>query len=234
MATSSSGRTALIIGASRGIGLGLVKEYARHGWRVVGTVRGGRPGPLRALAAESSGAVEVEEVDITDERQIEALRKRLEGRSFDLLFVNAGVTNDPSEPIGKVSTEEFNRVMDTNALAPMRVVERLEHLVAADGTIGVMSSILGSVGANDDGGWEVYRASKAALNTLMRSFAARHAAERRRLLIMHPGWVRTDMGGAGAHLSVEESVAGLYTTMTAQASSPGLRYLDYRGRTIPW
>ncbi len=99
-------------------------------------------------------------------------------RSFDLLFVNAGVTNDPQETVGEVSTEEFIRVMVTNALSPMRVIERLEELVPPAGTIAVMSSGLAAVADNEAGGWEVYRGSKAALNTLMRSFAARHAAIR--------------------------------------------------------
>jgi NAD(P)-dependent dehydrogenase (short-subunit alcohol dehydrogenase family) len=234
MPDSSSGRTALVVGASRGLGLGLVKEFLKRDWRVVGTLRGATSGPLEELARASGGKLEVEHIDIVDEAQIAALRARLKGRSFDLLFVNAGVTNDPEQTIAEVSTAEFTRVMVTNALSPMRVVEKFEDLVPTGGTIGVMSSVLGSVGSNEDGGWEVYRASKAALNTLMRSFAARHHDDGRSKVIMHPGWVRTDMGGPNARLSIEESVAGIAETLTAHHETSGVRFIDYRAHTVPW
>jgi NAD(P)-dependent dehydrogenase (short-subunit alcohol dehydrogenase family) len=166
--------------------------------------------------------------------QLSALRAALAARMFDMLFVNAGVTNNPEETIGEVATEEFVRVMVTNALGPMRVVETLCDLVTVDGTIGVMSSGQGSVSNNTVGKREVYRGSKAALNMFMRSFAARHAADRRSLVLMAPGWVRTDMGGPEGRLSVEESVPNVVSTLLAAQDKPGLRYLDYLGRTIPW
>jgi NAD(P)-dependent dehydrogenase (short-subunit alcohol dehydrogenase family) len=132
-----------------------------------------------------------------------------------------------------VSTEDFNRVMVTNALSPMRVVEAFAELVPAGGTIAVMSSGLGSVANNDRGGWEVYRASKAALNTLMRSFDARQTVARS-LLVIAPGWVRTDMGGPSANLDVETSISGVADTIAAHAGKPGVAYVDYAGRTVPW
>ena len=151
-----------------------------------------------------------------------------------MLFVNAGVANNPDETVGEISTEEFTRVMQTNALGPMRVIEALHGQVPDDGVVAAMSSGLGSVSANESGGWEVYRASKAALNTLMRSFAARHRDTRRTFLVVAPGWVRTDMGGAGASLDVETSIRGVVDSVTAQAGKPGVRYVDYRGQTVPW
>jgi NAD(P)-dependent dehydrogenase (short-subunit alcohol dehydrogenase family) len=151
-----------------------------------------------------------------------------------MLFVSAGVTNNPNETVGEVSTAEFIRVMVTNALAPMRVVEALHDLVVADGTIGVMSSGQGSVSNNVNGNREVYRGSKAALNTFMRSFAARHSGERRAMVLMAPGWVRTEMGGPDARLSIEESIPNLVSTLLAVQGKPGLQYLDYLGRTVPW
>ena len=235
MATSPSNSTALIIGASRGLGLALVEEYWKRGWRVVGTVRGSARTGLHDLAAKAGGRVEIETLDIVALDQIAALHDRLRGRSFDLLFVNAGVTNNPKhQAIGDVATEEFVRVMVTNALSPMRVVEALQDLVPATGTIGVMSSGLGSVANNENGGWEVYRGSKAALNTLMRSFAARHADDSRAFLIIAPGWVRTDMGGPQAVLSIEDSIPRVVDTITAQSGKPGLRYVDYLGQTVRW
>jgi NAD(P)-dependent dehydrogenase (short-subunit alcohol dehydrogenase family) len=226
--------TALIIGASRGLGLGLSQEYLKRGWHVVGTTRGnGRTG-LHALVEQASPRLQIERLDIVRQEQISALRNRLQGRSFDLLFVNAGIANDPQETIGEVTTEQFIQVMVTNALGPMRVIEAMQDLVSRRGTIGVMSSGLGSVADNESGGWELYRGSKAALNTFMRSFAARHADDPRALIIIAPGWVRTDMGGPLASLSVEESIPRVVDTIIAQSGKSGLRYLNYLGQPVRW
>ena len=227
-------KTALIIGASRGLGLGLAREYAGRGWHVMGTVRGTARTALHALADEHPRKVAIETVDINQPPAVAALAERLAGHRFDLLFVNAGVSHDRAETIAATSDETFIRLMVTNALSPMRVVERLESLVPAGGTIGLMSSGLGSVANNETGEWEVYRASKASLNTLMRSFAARHAGDPRTLLLIAPGWVRTDMGGPGALLDVDTSVRGVVDAITARAGKPGLHYLNYQGKTVPW
>ena len=224
----------LLIGASRGLGFALADEYLRRGWQVVATERNHLTSKLRDLHATADGRLTIENVDILDPHQIDALRARLQLRTFDLLFVNAGVTNDRRETIADVSTDEFMRVMVTNALAPMRVVETLQDLVPPNGTIGIMSSGQGSVSNNEKGGHEVYRGSKAALNMFMRSFAARHPADARTFLLMAPGWVRTDLGGPQATLTVEESIPKLVDTMSAQSGKAGLHYLDYQGRKVPW
>ena len=230
----SAPSTALIVGASRGLGLALAEEYLRRGWHVVATVRGHTHTTLHALAAGSEGRLEIETVDIVEQDQVTALRQRLAARRFDLLFVNAGVANGPAETISNTTTDDFIRVMVTNTLSPMRVIEAFESLVPPTGTIGVMSSGLGSVADNERGGWEVYRASKAGLNTLMRSFAARRAGDPRALVIMCPGWVRTDMGGPDASLDIEDSIPRVVDTLSSQSGRAGLRYLDYLGHTVRW
>lgn len=226
--------TALIVGASRGLGLALAAEYLARGWQVIATVRGTRHTGLHDLVASASGRLEIETVDINEPAEVGALHGRLRDRRLDLLFVNAGIALDPERPIGAVSTDAFVRMMVTNALSPMRVIEALQTLIPPSGAIVTMSSELGSVGDNIDGGWETYRASKAALNTLMRSFAARHLGDPRALLLIAPGWVRTDMGGSDALLEIGESIPRVVDVVSAQTGKPGLRYLDYRGQTVPW
>jgi NAD(P)-dependent dehydrogenase (short-subunit alcohol dehydrogenase family) len=227
-------KSLLLVGASRGLGYAMAEEFLARGWNVTGTVRGTARTRLHDLSERSPGRIEIEVLDITLPDQISAMRSRLAARAFNALFVGAGVTNNPNETIGEVATEEFIRVMVTNALSPMRVVEALCDLVTADGIIGVMSSGQGSVSNNTMGQREVYRGSKAALNMFMRSFAARHAADRRSMVLMAPGWVRTELGGPDARLTIEESVPNLVTTLLAAQAKPRLQYLDYMGRTVPW
>jgi len=235
MPDSPSTKTVLIIGASRGLGYAMAEEYQKRGWSVVGTVRGDGRTPLHDLADGSGGRVAIEHVDINFPDQIAALRGRLAGRTFDVLFMNSGVgTRDPGEPVGAVSTDEFTRVMVTNALSPMRVIEALQDLVPPKGVIGVMTSGLGSVTNNTNGMFDVYRGSKAALNTYMRSFAARHPDDSRGMVLMAPGWVRTDLGGPAAPLGVEDSVPNIVNVLSDAEGKASLRYLDYMGRTVPW
>jgi NAD(P)-dependent dehydrogenase (short-subunit alcohol dehydrogenase family) len=226
--------TVLLIGASRGLGYAIAEEYLRRGSQVVATVRGVDRTLLHDLQDTVGPRLEIEHADINAAEQVEALRDRLGSRQFDLLFVNAGVTNGRDETSADVTTEEFTRLMVTNALSPMRVVATLGNLVAANGTITVMSSGQASIANNQRGGFEIYRASKSALNQLMRSYAARHQDKDRTLLLMAPGWVKTELGGPEARLTIEESIPNLVATVDAQRGQPGLQFLDYRGQTVPW
>ena len=223
--------TILIVGASRGLGLALVEQFCSRDWHVIGTVRG-KSAALDDLKARFPASLEEETADIADEASVRALHQRLDGRTLDMLFVNAGIGT--RDMVADISTDEFIRMMVTNALSPMRVIESLHDLVLPTGTIGIMSSGQGSITNNENGHYEIYRASKTALNMLMRSFAARHADDPRTLLLMAPGWVRTELGGPQARLSVEESIPNLANTMDAQAGKAGLQYLDYLCRKVPW
>jgi NAD(P)-dependent dehydrogenase (short-subunit alcohol dehydrogenase family) len=201
----------------------------------VGTVQGDARTLLHDLADEHSGRVEIAPLDINEPAQIAALHRRLSGRRFKILFHNAGVANaNPNEAAAEVSAEVFARVMVTNALSPMRVIEGLQDLVPEDGLIGVMSSGQGSVSNNEKGGAEVYRASKAALNQLMRCYAARHAGTRRALVLMAPGWIRTALGGPDAPFGMEETIPKVVDVLISQQGRYGLQYLDREGRMVPW
>jgi NAD(P)-dependent dehydrogenase (short-subunit alcohol dehydrogenase family) len=235
MNSRSPHHTVLLIGASRGLGLAMVKEYLNMGSQVVATVRSTERTGLHDLQEKTAGQLEIEHIDITVPQHIVDLHERLASRTFDLLFVNAGITNDRAEDtIADISTEEFSRLMATNALSPMRVIEALEDLVAPDGTIAVMSSGQGSIANNERGGFEVYRGTKAALNMFMRSYAARHHDDPRTLLLMAPGWVKTQLGGPKARLTIDESIPNLVKVVDAQHGGGGLQFLDYRGETVPW
>lgn len=226
--------TALIVGASRGLGLGLAREYASRGWDVIGTVRASNPPTgLHGLAGDADGRVEVEMLDINEPEQVTALRRRLDGRRIDLLFVNAGVANGAAETIPRSSREEFIRLLVTNAWSPLHVIETFADLVPADGTIAAMSSGLGSVANNTRGEWEIYRASKAALNTMLRSFSVR-AGFGRTVLAITPGWVRTDMGGPNAVLDIETSVRGMVDAISARQGQPGSAYVNHLGDDVAW
>jgi NAD(P)-dependent dehydrogenase (short-subunit alcohol dehydrogenase family) len=227
--------TALIIGASRGLGQAMAAEFLKKGWNVAGTVRAGAGRtPLHDLADDFPGRLEIEVLDINEPTQLTALRERLSGRFFEMLFVNAGTTNNEQVPIGRVPTEDFVNIMVTNALSPMRVIEALQDLVSPAGLIGAMSSGQGSISNNTTGLREVYRGSKAALNMFMRSFAVRQSDTARAFVLMAPGWVQTTLGGPGARLTIEESVPNLVNVLLAKRDRPGLEYLDYLGRTVPW
>lgn len=231
----SQAKSILIVGASRGLGLGLADEHLRRGWNVVATVRDQQhPTQLHRLnERQANGRLEIETVDINVAEEVDALRDRLGSRLLDVLFVNAGI-GSPTTSMGGVSTEEFMRVMVTNTLSPMRVIEAFSALVKPRGVIGAMSSGLGSVTNNETGGWEVYRASKAALNTSLRSFAARQDTPEVAVLALAPGWVRTDMGGPDATLDVATSVRGLADVIESRLGAPGVAYLDYQGHVLPW
>ena len=227
---TQSRKNALIVGASRGLGLGLVETFLERGWRVTATQR--KPSP--DLARLDPETLRVETADIDDAASVAVLHDGLADARFDLIFVVAGVATQAHDPLHAVPRDVAAQVYLTNAVSPICFAEAFLDRLAPGGSIALMSSILGSVSLNETGGWETYRASKAALNTLARSFEIRHRAENLSMLILHPGWVRTDMGGAEADIDVATSVTGLADVIAARLGQPGAHYLDYRGETLPW
>lgn len=226
-------RRALIVGASRGLGLGLVAQFLARGWDVTATVR--RPSPALAGLA-TAGPLQIEAgVDIDDDGAVADLRARLaEAPDFDLVFVVAGVATQAGTPAALLPRDLVGAVFQTNAVSPVRFAEVFHRRVASGGLIVLMSSKLGSVSLNRGGGWSSYRASKAALNTLARSFAGQHKGADWGVVLMHPGWVRTDLGGRRATLDVETSARGMVGVLEARLGQRGCVFLDHAGETVPW
>ncbi|WP_350447699.1 SDR family oxidoreductase [Pseudomonas solani] len=226
----SSTQTALIIGASRGIGLGLVKQLQAAGWQVTATVRN----PQGAGDLAELEGVEVKTLDLDSVAGLETLAGELDGSAFDLILVNAGVYGPAHQSAVQATEAEIAQLFLTNAVAPIRLAQRLRDKLLPGGTLAFMSSILGSVAGNDAGGLALYRASKAALNTLTRSLVAEWGDASPTVLSLHPGWVKTDMGGESAEIDVATSVQGLVQQIEAFAGRGGHHYIDYQGQTIPW
>ncbi len=222
----------MVVGASRGLGLALVEEWLGRGWRVIATVRN-PSADLDGLAQRFPERLEIETVDIAHADAVRTLRERLGDRRLDVVFINAGIARAIEETPASISEEEFLDMMLVNALSPVRAAEILRDLVPAGGTIAIMTSELGSI-ANAQDGWQLYSCSKAALNMLMKKYASRHGADGHALLLIAPGWVRTEMGGRDATLSIEESIPLVVDAVEANRGKPGLRYIDRFNRTLAW
>jgi NAD(P)-dependent dehydrogenase (short-subunit alcohol dehydrogenase family) len=220
--------TALIIGASRGLGRALTEQHLKRGWNVIATVRN-----ANALADLAQDALRIETLETTDWAAVDALKEHLAGQTLDLLFVNAAISTETMTPIGELSSDSFAELMLINTLAPLRIVDRFADLTAEEGMVAVMSSSLASVELNTVGGGEAYRISKAGLNMGLRSIAARRA-DRRTYLAVDPGWVQTDMGGAEAPLTIEQSIPRLTDVLEQHRGRGGSAFVNYEGRVWPW
>jgi NAD(P)-dependent dehydrogenase (short-subunit alcohol dehydrogenase family) len=230
MKPSSTPMQALLVGASRGIGLGLAREYLKRGWRVIATAR--QPSEeLAELTRTSSGQLVVERVDINEVEGVRGLRDRLSQERFDLIFIIAGISGQVTAPIHAVPPAEAAYVFLTNAYSPVVFADAFADLVPPSGVLAFMTSKLTSSG-HEKGQWEIYRASKAAQNALVRSFVLRRAAEQRCVLSLAPGWVRTDLGGPDAPLDVATSARALADVIASRCGSAGYWILDYDGSEI--
>ena len=224
--------TALIVGANRGLGLGLVRELLGRDCSVIATARDANGSELAKLGRAHPDRLRVEVLDVNDQAQLGALETKLRGATLDLLFVNAGI-NERAE-LADVSQQAFTAIMLTNALSPVQIALALRDRMRPGGTIAFMSSRMGSIAEMDVGNSAVYRASKAALNALTRCFVAGVGPGSFTVLSLHPGWVRTDMGGPSAAVSIEDSVRGIADVLERERGSGQHKFLDYQGNAIPW
>jgi len=217
--------TVLITGASRGIGRELSRQYAAEGWNVIPTCR-------NPDEADIAGAVRL---DVKSAEDLGALTEMLGDTPIDLLVNNAGVSLQKNAVVGTIDYDAWEETFRVNTLAPIRIAEALAHHVAESSMkkMVFMSSVMGSIAGNG-GGHYIYRSTKAALNAAMVSLAMELRGRGIISVSMHPGWVRTDMGGPSAAVSVEESAAGLRRVIAGIGPRDNGRFLDYKGAEIPW
>ena len=220
--------TALVIGASRGIGLEMVRQYLADGWRVIATARKAEDiDALADLGAEAHG------LDVTNIEAVAGLGWKLDGEELNVAILNAGVYGPRHD--GFPLQSDFDNVMHTNVLAAMRLLPVIAPMVCATrGKLAVLSSKMGSLSERSNPTGSLYRASKAALNSVLIDTALSFGKQGATCVALHPGWVRTDMGGGGADLPVEQSAAGIRATLAALPASDQAVYRNYDGTSIGW
>jgi NAD(P)-dependent dehydrogenase (short-subunit alcohol dehydrogenase family) len=227
--------TVMITGANRGIGLGLTTKFLREGHRVIAAARnpdGARE--LWELEARYGGACRIVELDVADDASVAAAAATLRDQPIDIVINNAGVGSKPRAPFSEVQPAEVLKTLAVNALGPLRVTQLfLPHVRAgARKTVATVSSMMGSIAQNSSGGAYPYRMSKAAVNMFNRSFAVDH--KDLVAVVLHPGWVQTEMGGPDAPVTVEASVDGLYDVLTGLKREHSGRFFNYTGEELPW
>jgi NAD(P)-dependent dehydrogenase (short-subunit alcohol dehydrogenase family) len=222
--------TIMITGANRGLGLEFARQYSQAGWEVVAACR--NPGKAKDLSALK---VETMALDVGDMAAIAAAARHLRGRPIDILLNNAGVYGD-EQAFGKIDAEDWAKVLRVNAIAPIKLAEALlPNLLAGQRKLMVfITSIMGSIADNSGGGSYLYRSSKAALNAAVKSLSIDLSRQGVTALLLHPGWVKTDMGGAGAPVQIPDSIAGMRRVIDGVKPGEALRYLDYQGHALPW
>jgi NAD(P)-dependent dehydrogenase (short-subunit alcohol dehydrogenase family) len=222
--------TALIVGASRGIGLEFARQYAADGVRVLATHRSPEDGA--ALAALGARALAL---DLLDAAQLAGLAGQLDGERIDVAILNAGVYGPRSAGLAPPTADEFDAVMRTNVLAPMQLIALLAPmLVEARGRLAAISSRMGSTSLMTSANGWLYRASKAALNSVLKAASLDLGPQGVICMAFHPGWVRTAMGGAGADLDARDSVAGMRRVIAAANASHNGKFLNYTGEQFDW
>jgi len=219
----------LITGANRGLGLEFARQYRAAGAEVIGTCRRADAGN----ALRETGA-EVIALDVADGEAMDQLAATFAKRPLDIVICNAGVAGARANVAQPVTASDFDLVMRTNVFGPMRLVAAIAPRMANPSAIAVISSRMGSIGGMGNGGYALYRASKAAVNAVTKASALEFAPRGVAVLALHPGWVRTDMGGADADIDALTSVRGMRKVVDQASARESGRFFDYTGAELPW
>jgi NAD(P)-dependent dehydrogenase (short-subunit alcohol dehydrogenase family) len=221
--------TALIIGASRGIGHEFARQYRADDWRVLASARDeAGMDKLAALGCEPF------KLDVTDAASISSIEWKLDAEKLDIAILNAGVYGPRTNGLEPPLVQDFDMVMHTNVLAAMQLIPQLQASLGKGSKLAVISSAMGAIGPRTGSNGWLYRASKAALNSVLKSAALSLQEQGVVCVSFHPGWVRTDMGGQGADISAQESVAGMRAALSAVTPGQNGAFLNYDGTPIGW
>lgn len=224
----------LIAGASRGIGLGLTRACLARGDKVYAVARRAGNAALDQLQQQHPERLVLITCDLTRPDAAQHIAAALPAQPLDILLLNAGIMGPEHQDVAQISADEVATLFLTNAVAPIRLARQLAHRLRTGGVIACMSSQMGSVALARAAEMPLYGASKAALNSLLQSWHRSSERPQACLLALHPGWVRTEMGGDQAALEVETSVAGLLATIEAHLDADGCHFLDYQQLPLPW
>ena len=227
----------LITGASRGIGLEMVRYGMDKGWDVLACCRNPQQAEkLLSMAQLSNGRVSVYLADMSELATLQALAYELRHEAIDMLINNAGVYGSDKNSFGKVDALDWVETFKVNTIAPMKMSELFVEQLALGQlkTIACLSSKMGSMEDNTSGGSYIYRSSKAALNAVVKSLSHDLADKGLKCVALHPGWVKTDMGGSNAEISTKESVAQMFDTLLNLKAEDSGRFIDIDGTDIPW
>ena len=221
--------TVLITGAARGLGLDFVKRYAAKGWKVHACAR--TPDALGGV----KGDIHPHKLEVTDYAAVKALAAKLKGEAIDVLICNAGVAGKEATVLGSLDPAVWRETFEVNALAPLMMAESFADHVASsrDRKLVAISSRLGSITFADNGRYS-YRASKAALNMEWKGLSIDLASKGVICVVLHPGWVQTDMGGSAATLTIEQSVPAMVKVIDGLKPADNGRFLNYDGTELPW
>jgi len=218
----------LIIGASRGLGFEFVRQYRAAGARVTATAR-----DEAGLARLGELGAKPLKLDVADAASVSGLAWQIDGERFDVVVINAGVYGPTTSGLETPTEADFDAVMHTNVLGPMRLLPQIAEALAPGARLAILSSRMGSIALRTSTvGW-LYRASKAAVNSVMKD-ASLALAGKATLISFHPGWVRTDMGGSGADIDVATSIAGMRTVLASVKPADTGSFFNYDGQRLDW
>ena len=231
-----SNSTILITGANRGIGLELIRQFSEDGWQVLACCRSPEDAEaLKVLTSEYS-KLEIFPLDVTNYDQLAALSLQLKDRPIDILLSNAGIYGPRGTAFGEVDAAAWRQVLEVNTIAPLMLAQAFIEQVAISRQklVAVISSKMGSIADNSSGGSYIYRTSKTALNQVVKSIAKDVEGRDISAISLHPGWVRTEMGGSNGEIDVHESAAGLKQVLTGATHTQSGHFFNFDGSEIPW
>ena len=228
--------TILITGANRGIGLELTRQFAADDWTVLACCRNPDAAAELQMLSERNSALELHALDVTDYQQMAALSAELQDRPLDILLSNAGIYGPRGANFGDVDAAAWREVLEVNSIAPLMLVQAFVEQVAASQQklVAVISSKMGSIADNGSGGSYIYRSSKTMVNLVVKNLSIDLAGRGISAITLHPGWVKTEMGGTNAEVGADESAAGLKAILQSAGPAQNGHFIEFNGDPIPW